>query len=182
MRGTFRVALTAGLMVFLLAAPALAQDGYAVGPAPTLSTPPGPGVSTEVLGDTASATPGELITVRFVDEEQANSEGIDVDVSARNEVLATGTAAADGSYDVPFTVPGNLAPGCYGVIVEGSVRGILAVFPFCVGAAQQTPAPLAFTGGSSWSTAQLGIGLVAIGGLVVLTARKRRKVSVTVDG
>ena len=107
----------------------------------------------------------------------------EVKIYVGDVLVATTTTAADdgqGLFDVKnIVLPPSLAPGDYtvhakcGTLDLTSVLSISAVAPTTAVATGTLPK----TGASSTSgvLVQVGIGLVAVGGLVVLASRRRRQ-------
>lgn len=171
-----RLALvTAGALCFavLTAVPAVAQTGpgYATGPTCTVSS------TSVTVGQTITLTctgfaPTETITITF------NSDPINV---------GTTTDSSSGTFSTPITIP-NVAPGTHTITATGSTGDSASVTVTVVtpAAAAVTPpsvspsAPpsgLAFTGVEIGLMALAGAVLLIVGGMLVLTTRKRRAAS-----
>jgi hypothetical protein len=167
-RKTIWVAVAACASALLLSAPAGAQ-------APPTTYGPGPGA---VIDDT-EVQAGDVINVSG-DCGEANEE---VTVSLGGEVLATGTTDGEGMYSVPVELPEDLAEGTYTLEVECAGQ----VFTVTVEVAGTGTGPgdddddsggsLSRTGTDLKAPIALGVGLVALGGVVLALASSRRRQS-----
>lgn len=154
----------AGVAVLGVAAPAAAQE-YPPAPAPAISD------ATVVAGQTVTVvappgtfTPDTTVTVTV--------PGLDIS--------GTVDAAADGGAAFDFVVPADAQPGNYEVVFAAD--GQTVTVPFAVVEAAGAPAEqdtqgsaLPRTGSDTVIPLTLaGVGLVAVGGGLVLSARRRR--------
>lgn len=165
-RKTIWVAVAACASALLLSAPAGAQ-------APPTTYGPGPGA---VIDDT-EVQAGDVINVSG-DCGEANEE---VTVSLGGEVLATGSTDAEGMYSLPVELPHDLAPGTYTLEVECAGQ-VFTVTVEVAGAGGGTGpggsgGSLSRTGTDLKAPIALGVGLVALGGVVLALASSRRRQS-----
>ena len=152
---------TAGIGVALLivlgfGGVASAQD-YPTGPVVVASPSQAPGSTQTIVGE--GWTPGSTVTV-----------------SLGGEVLGTAVVGEDGTFSFTYTTPTTC--GTYDlVITDGvdTVSGEIVVPCDAAGPAVTPSGTLPYTGSdSSLPLAQIGIGLVAVGGIAVLMVRKRQ--------
>jgi hypothetical protein len=105
-------------------------------------------------------------------------------------MLGTGTTDATGALNSTFPLPPGLAPGVHTVMITGSGVNLSAVVNLTQGsgtvvvssnpAGSSDPAPssghqLPFTGADVATGTALGAAAVAVGGVLVLSSRKRRR-------
>jgi LPXTG-motif cell wall-anchored protein len=125
--------------------------------------------------DNPDAGPGDTTTVTGT---ACGEPGVDVTVTAtqggQSIVVGQATTGPDGSYSVQVTIPNTFTDGPY--TLSDSCGAVLNV-----GGATTTATTLPRTGSSSTGTLwRIAVALLAAGGLLVLTARKR-SARVTVD-
>jgi len=113
-----------------------------------------------------------------------------------SQVIGSVKAGPKGAFSVVLTVPTNLQPGSHTITVTDSARNLAASASFTVpatggngnggsgssgGAGGNGTAGagngggIAFTGTDTLLTVALGSGAICLGGLLVLSSRKRRK-------
>ncbi len=175
-----RMLIIAGVLVAFLAAPAFGQ--YVDNTAQVNNPNPNPG-STVVVTGTCAAGPNTPVTIKL---DNAATVG-------------TGTTGADGTYSVSVTIPANTSLGAHTLNVFcGDVP--IAVLPINVTAkttgttgttgttakpaattgttgttgVTNSTSPLARTGSNLAPVLTVGAVLLAAGGLLMLTTRKRR--------
>jgi hypothetical protein len=89
-------------------------------------------------------------------------------------VLATTTADSSGCFSITVTIPSNTAPGTYTISAGG-----LAFTTITVTSAQvpvvATTKPLAITGADIAALSGVGAIALALGGMLILTGRRRRR-------
>ncbi|HEX2576239.1 MAG TPA: LPXTG cell wall anchor domain-containing protein [Aquihabitans sp.] len=178
-----KVLIGAVFLVATFAAPAAAQYVDVV-------VTPGevaPGGTVTVSGQ--GCPPGSTVTVTLVPGDVSGA--IPSPLPAGSIEVGTTTADGDGNFTLEFTVPADAEPGTYTVVTscDGIVRGETivvaatdAVPPGTTpgGTPGTTPASsggggsLPRTGSDVDRIGLIGAGLVAAGGAVALTARKRR--------
>ena len=169
-----KLLITATVMVALLAAPAAAQyPDIVVQPQ---RTPPGGTVTVSGRG----CQPGEevVITPRRARPSQSQA----TDQWTGGKVVATTTAAADGSFTTSFKVPAHTPTGTYDVIAKCGdlvqtqqieVLGTDVVAPTDSGTGA-TSGSLPRTGSNLNTVGLAGAVLLVVGGLFLLSSRKRR--------
>jgi len=113
--------------------------------------------------------PGDAITVTGT---ACGEPGVDVTVSitqgGQTIVIGTATTGPDGSYTVTGSVPANFVDGVATVSDTCGASYTLNIGDVAVGAAA-----LPRTGSETGTMWRVAVALVAIGGILVLTARKR---------
>lgn len=118
--------------------------------------------------------PGDTITITGTNAQP----GEEVVASIEGDVIGRGTATDDGEFSFTASIPTNLAPGTYTVQVSCGALGAVISTTITVGPVTSPPGPppgrLPKTGaGGTVPLTQIAIGLVAVGGLVALTSRRR---------
>ena len=147
------------LFLLVLAAPASAQTTY---------TPP-----TNVTTSDSTPTSGQAVTY-----SGSCATGDTVTVSVDGTAVGS-TTCANGTFSVTVTMP-TLSAGSHTVVVAGA-GGTASTTTFTVGAAgggSTGGGTLPRTGGDPFPTAQLALGLIAVGGGLVLVARKRNAATI----
>ena len=136
-----------------------------VGPAATQTYP---GCAVE-LSD-VSVDPGDTISVNGTNA----APGEDVVASMRGQVIGRGAADGNGDFSFPATVPADVAAGTYSVEVSCGPQGPLLHVTVTVGPVAAATGRLPKTGsGGTIPLSSIAIGLIAVGGLVALTSRRR---------
>jgi hypothetical protein len=172
-RDGFRRATTQGVLAFGL--PTYAEIGAApIDPGaftPCGDPPVGPPAPTAALS--ASTVPaGGTITVTgagFLPGEQ-----VQVILHSTPVVLATVTADTDGSVSTPVTIPADIEPGPHTIELMGVTSGRSVEVAVTIEGVED-PAALPATGRTAVPEAGVGAGLVALGGVLVLVARRRSR-------
>jgi hypothetical protein len=142
-----------------LATPAFAAD-YTTPSAPTLTTSTssgGAGLAFTVSG--CNYAPNESITITL-----QNSTSV---------VLATVTANSSGCFSSTVTIPSNTAPGAYTISAGGLAFTTFTVTS--VAPVVATTTPLAITGADIAALSGVGAIALALGGMLILTGRRRRR-------
>jgi LPXTG cell wall anchor motif len=186
------LAIAAGLS--LLAAPALAQPYPPT--TPSGNTPPterltvsdttvAPGESFTVSGD--GAEPGATVTFTLrrsssalgADRSLAAGPGLArlvaaVRPQAQSSVpLGSTTANGAGEFSATLTIPSSTDPGLY-TLTATSGGDVLAVVTIRVAAASGGIGDLPFTGGNVLPGLAIGATLIVVGGLLLLSLKRRR--------
>ncbi|MGH2652932.1 MAG: hypothetical protein ACRDHV_01090 [Actinomycetota bacterium] len=161
MRRMTGAAITATAAILLLAAPAGAQEyppeGATCGVSATV-VPAGGSLTVSCAG----LLPGSPWTITFESEPQ---------------VLATGTAGADGSFSTSVTIPSNASPGAHTLTITGTEADgspFSISIPITVSGAA-VPG-LAVTGGNITVGLILLAGLLAAAAAALLVGRRRARV------
>jgi hypothetical protein len=96
------------------------------------------------------------------------------------ELLGATTANAEGDIDATFDLPAAFAaPGEYTITAACSPGGLVASNVLIVGGGDVTTVPLPTTGSdSTGGLARIGVGLLAVGALVLALARHRGREAV----
>ena len=167
-------ALTVGLFSIGLSIPA-----FAYGP----TTP-------SLTGGVTTGT-GNVDTVNVVGSGFQPSEIVNIQVHSNPIELGTVTADSAGAFSATFTLPAGLPAGAHAIIATGETSGITAQIAFTLAAASQSPAApastvapvtapassLPYTGTDVALSVSVGAGALVLGGLLVLSARRRRNAS-----
>lgn len=150
---------------------------YAYGPTTpsiTITVTIGSGNVDTVTVDVSGFTPGEIINVQVFSTPQE---------------LGTMTANSAGAASQTFTLPAGLPAGVHTVVATGETSGLTASAQFTLtspsaapASATTTTAPAAAAPSSSLPTTginaalgvAIGAGAIALGGLLVIAARRRR--------
>lgn len=150
------IALSAALLI--TAGPSYAQDDdYAaqctIGVTPT------------------SAAAGSTVTVTG---NNFPTSPASVPIKIGSATIGTAHIGATGTFSDPATIPSGLS-GSQTITVACASTGVAATANVTVGAATTTPTPpLARTGSDTQPLVLAGLGAVAVGTALVLTARRRR--------
>jgi len=141
----------------------IATPAFAYGPnAPSVTTNTssvGSGGSLTVTG--SSFVPGETITL---------------DLHSTPVTLGTTAADGTGAFSATVTIPSGTAPGGHTIVVTGASGDSASTAITLVGSiatSGATPA-LAFTGADLAAVSAVGAVALALGGMLVLTGRRRK--------
>lgn len=158
------IALSAALLITAgtsHAAPAQSDDDYA-GQCSITVSPTNP-----KAGDTVTVTGANFPT-----------SPASVDIKLDNTKIGTANITASGTFSDPATIPANTSAGSHKISVSCASTGVDATTNVNVQAASQSSsssgAPLARTGSDTQPLVLAGLGAVAVGTALVLTARRRR--------
>lgn len=169
-----RILATAGLGLGLtLGVPVLSSTASA---APVLAAY-GPTTGPSITVSPTVVAPGGTVTITCTGFDPGET----VIIVLHTDPVTLGTATADPSGDVhtTVTIPTNTTPGQHTITVTGETSGLTLSATITVeGAVTAAAAPsssLPFTGANVAATTGVGAGAVAIGGGLVLAARKRRR-------
>jgi hypothetical protein len=131
-----------------------------------------PGQPVTVSGE--GAEPGAIVTITFASDPV---------------VVATTTAAGDGTFSASFTVPDNARAGLHTVTATsgGVVLGTVTVRVLAAATATSRPtetetaesaeSELAFTGLNMLLKVGVGLGMILVGAVLLLAVRRRRATS-----
>ena len=158
------IALSAALLITASAshaAPSQSDDDYAaqctIGVSPT------------------NPKAGDTVTVTGVNFPTSPAS---VDIMLDSTKIGTAHITASGTFSDPATIPANTSAGSHKISVACATTGVDATTSVNVQAvtASTPPAgpPLARTGSDSQPLVLAGLGAVAVGTALVLTARRRR--------
>lgn len=134
----------------------------------------GPGGVPNLTSSTSTTAPGGSLLVsgaNFVP-----NEGITITLHSTPVTLATTTADPSGSFSVTVTIPSNTTPGTHTILATGATgdsSSTTLVVSGSVTSATVTSG-LAFTGADIAAMAGFGAIALAIGGMLILTTRRRR--------
>lgn len=172
-----------GLAVFGGSA-ALAAPAYAYGPTPAPA----------VVINVSVVSAGGTITLSGTFGNQGDT--LEFTLHSTPVVLGTTIAGVNGAYSVTLTIPSSTTPGTHTITISDLQTGASATSPtFTVlGASNSTgglstsgfsstsnrgSGGLAFTGTYVAATTAVGAGAIGLGGVIVLSSRKRRRNSFT---
>jgi hypothetical protein len=106
------------------------------------------------------------------------NEGITLTLHSTPVVLGTTTASATGTFSTTVTIPSNTTPGAHQIIATGTTGDSaitdITVTGATISTATTTGSGLAFTGADIAIVSAVGAIALGLGGLLVLTARRRR--------
>ena len=146
----------------------------------------GPVSAATLFVSSTTVAPGGTVTVSGTGFD-ANST---VTLTLDGVVIGTATTNAAGAFSTTVTIPSGLAAGYYTIIATDSLGRTSSITIYVTGAsttavaAPSAAAPsstsssssgLAFTGTDAAATAGAGAGAIALGGLLVLGSRRRRR-------
>jgi len=159
-----RLIALGGLAVLAMAAPAAAQQ-YP------------PAVNSLTCSDT-TPTPGQTITI----EGRTFAPGSTATVTLDSVALGSATANADGVIALQATIPADTSLGAHTFVATGPAPNgqMLTLSLVCrvvpAESAGTTGGPLPNTGSNSTlPLVQIGLGLLALGGVIYAVASRRRK-------
>jgi len=161
-----RLIALGGLAVLAMAAPAAAQQ-YP------------PAVNSLTCSDT-TPTPGQTITI----EGRTFAPGSTATVTLDSVALGSATANADGVIALQATIPADTPLGAHTFVATGQAPNgqtltlslVCQVVPAESAGAGTTGGPLPNTGSNSTlPLVQIGLGLLALGGVIYAVASRRRK-------
>ncbi|MCU4187264.1 hypothetical protein K6U06_23075 [Acidiferrimicrobium sp. IK] len=150
----------------------------------------GPTGGATVTASTTTAAPGQPIAL--AGSGFAPSESISIVLHSTPVQLATVQATPAGTFSTTVTIPTNTTPGQHEIIATGLTSGVTATFPITIVGSSAATAPaaattsgassgggssLAFTGADIAASVAVGVGALAVGGLLTLSSRKRRSAS-----
>jgi hypothetical protein len=105
------------------------------------------------------------------------NEGITLTLYSTPVTLATTTATATGTFSVTVTIPSDTVPGAHTIVATGSTGDsattaitVASTVPVAV-----TTPTLPFTGADIAALASVGAIALALGGMLILTGRRRRR-------
>jgi hypothetical protein len=152
------------ISAFAVLSLAFATPAFAYGPnAPTVSSSSNsvaPGGTLTVSGN--NFTPGTTVTI---------------DLHSTPVLLATTTASGSGQFSVAVMIPSNTVPGTHTIIAtdpNGDSASTEIVVTGTVPVATTSPG-LAFTGADIAALTGVGAIAMALGGMLILTGRRRRR-------
>lgn len=142
----------------------------------------GPGQTGSLSSSTSTCDPTSGCTLSLTGIGFQPGETINFTLYSTPVALGSTTADPTGSFTVSETVPAGTPVGSHTIVAVGATSGTTATFAFTVAAASAssvTPAPsgsggLAFTGADVTALAGVGAIALALGGLLILTSRRRR--------
>ena len=154
-----RLALIAVVSVFGLA---LATPAFAYGPnAATVTT------------STSSIAPGGSFTVQG-SNFQPNAT-VTVTLHSNPVTLGTTTANSSGDFSIVVTIPSDTVPGTHEVIATDTAGDSASTEIVVTGTVPvATSSGLAFTGADIAALSGVGAIALALGGMLILTGRRRR--------
>jgi hypothetical protein len=135
----------------------------------------GPNAAT-VSSSTSSTGPGGSLTVSGSHFVPGGS--ITIVLHSTPVTLATTTADPTGSFSVSVTIPSDTVPGAHEIIASdtsGDSASTDLTVTGTVPTATASPA-LAFTGADIAALSGVGAIALALGGMLILTGRRRRRV------
>jgi LPXTG-motif cell wall-anchored protein len=135
---------------------------------------PYPPAANSITIDDSSTAPGQKVTL--VAKTFAPGATVTFTLFSAPVVLGTATADASGVATLVATIPAGAAVGTHTVEASGNnAAGAPLVVSLTLTVAAAAAAPLPTTGSNSTlPLAQLGLGVLAVGGLLVLVAKRRR--------
>jgi hypothetical protein len=138
-----------------------------------VTCPAGP-VAPKVTASVGSVTAGGTVDLHAVGF--APGEAVDVSLHSTPIHLATLTADSAGEVDGTVTIPADVEPGQHTIVLTGETSGTTATVPLEVTAVEPAPgtSELPATGAASGELAALGFTLIALGSVLVSTARRHR--------
>ena len=160
MKAKFALIVAVGCLGLAFAAPAFAYGPNAATVGASTSSV-GPGGSLTVTGNNFG--PGDTVTVVL---------------HSAPVTLATTTADGSGTFSVVVTIPSDTAPGLHQIVAsdtDGDSTSTSLLVVGTVPVAVATPS-LAFTGADIAALSGVGAIAVALGGMLILTGRRRRRV------
>lgn len=141
--------------------------------APAFAYPAGSGPA--VATNTSSTTPGGSMTV--TGSNFVPNETITLTLHSTPVTLGTTSASASGTFSVTVTIPSDTTPGTHTILASGAT-GDSASTTIVVTGAISPPATvtsgLPFTGADIAAVSGVGAIALALGGMLVLTGRRRR--------
>jgi hypothetical protein len=160
-----------GKLGFVVAGACLAMSfGWAV-PAFAYPAGVGPALST----NTSTTTPGGSLLV--TGSNFVPNEGITLTLHSTPVTLATTTASGNGTFSVTVTIPSDTTPGTHTILAAGASGDSSSTTIFVTGAISPpatVTSGLAFTGADIAAVSGVGAIALALGGMLVLTSRRRR--------
>ncbi len=141
-----------------------AAPAFAYGPnAPTLSS------------NSSSVSPGGTLTV--TGNNFTPGATVTIDLYSTPVQLATTTATGSGSFSVAVMIPSNTVPGAHTIVAtdpNGDSASTAIVVTGVVPVATTSPG-LPFTGADIAALSGVGALAMALGGMLILTGRRRRR-------
>lgn len=140
----------------------------------------GPGQTGGLSGNTSTCTVGTSCSETLSGSGMEPGETVNLQVFSSPIELGTTQADASGNFTATVTLPSSLAAGQHTIVATGETSGTTASFAITV-AASTTSATvpsnstgLAFTGADIGALAGVGALAIALGGLFILSTRRRR--------
>ena len=161
----------------MLAVPALAASEASA--APGVLGAYGPVTCTVTISITPS-TVGLGATITITISGNCGNDTFTIVLHSSPVTLGTISTNASGSGTGSFTVPTSTSPGTHTITATDPSGNSASATITVTGAAATTAtttssAALPFTGANAAGTAAIGAGVLCVGGLLVLGARKRRQ-------
>ena len=104
------------------------------------------------------------------------NESITITLQASTSVvLATTTTDSSGCFSITVTIPSNTAPGTYTISAGGLAFTTITVTSAAPVPVVATTKPLAITGADIAALSGVGAIALALGGMLILTGRRRRR-------
>lgn len=135
----------------------------------------GPGGAPALTSNSSSTTPGGSLLVtgsNFVPDE-----GITLTLHSTPVILGTTTATGSGTFSVTVTIPSDTTPGTHTILASGTTGDSATTTIVVTGLVSSTAtvtSGLAFTGADIAAVSAVGAIALALGGMLVLSGRRRR--------
>jgi|1185.fasta_scaffold582963_1 PGF-CTERM protein len=152
-------ALAISAVLSLFSGPAFAQTEYG-------------GTGESLTVSDSRVVPGQTLTITG----DGAQPGATVSIILGGDVVATTTAADDGTFTATFSIPGGIAPGTYTITAVSNgvvLASVSVVVPGSSGSGSGETSSLPFTGSSTLPGIGIGVTLIALGGAVLLASRRR---------
>ena len=134
---------------------------------------PAPPAAPTIAASAPSVVAGGQVTVTAAGF--APGETVDATLHSTPRPLGAFTATGDGTVVAVVTIPADLEPGLHRIELVGRTSGVRVAVPIEVTAPVDGAASLPRTGRSSGALAQVGVGLLALGGALVAGERRRER-------